>query len=218
MTCYRIVDVCGTLVLDDTTVGLLKWHFARSRRWRLWLLLFFTSRWSPARMLFVLAEKLSGKHLLKHRLVGLLRGDSVSDLQQSANQYADWLLGHRKVAGVWSLLDQTSHDGPLLLASASIEPVVSALARRVGADHVASTLATENGRHLGLYDCDLTGRKIEALDSHLTPEWRAQAYMAISDNLTDRDLLNGAERAYAVVHDQRQRRRWGNMRLEYITV
>lgn len=215
---YYIADVCGTLVKDDTTVGLLKWHFARSRRWRLWLLLLLTSRFSPVRLLFVVAEKATGTHLLKHRLVGLLRGDSVADVQESADQYADWLLAHRKVGGVWNLLEQKNGDAVLLLASASVAPVVRALAARLGADYVASVLATKDGRHLGRYESDLTGLKIEALDRHLPSGWRLHSYIAISDNLTDRCLLQGAQQAYVVLHNDRQRQRWGNMRAKYISI
>ena len=218
MTMYRIVDVCGTLVKDDTTVGLLDWHFSRNHRWRHWILLFFTARFSPLRLLVAVVEKLSGKHLLKHLLVRMLQGDSIDAVQASADQYAEWLLAHRKIEGVWRLLGQTSQSGPLVLASASLGPVVEALAVRLNADYVASSLATKDGVYLGHYESDLTGIKIKALDRHLPPAWRLAPYMAISDNLTDRKLLQGAHQAFVVLHDGRRRNRWDGVSAEFISV
>lgn len=217
MTGYRIVDVCGTLVKDDTTIGLLRWHFARHRRWRLWLLQCLTARMSPARLMVAAAERVTGRHLLKHGLVSLLRGDAVVDVEHSAVQYADWLLTYRRVEQVSVLLANSDTNAALVLASASLEPVVQALAIRLNAEFVASSLATEGGRHLGRYSSDLTGKKIEALDERLSSDWRRHPYTAISDNLTDRALLEGAQVAYVVLHGSRHRARWAGMRAEYLS-
>jgi phosphoserine phosphatase len=217
MTAYRIVDVCGTLVHDDTTLGLLRWHFARQSRWRLWVLQCLTARWSPARFLVTVAEKVTGRHLLKHGLVRLLKDDAVVDVEKSALQYADWLLAHRRVASVAAVLANSVEQGVLVLASASLQPVVRALSSRLGVDYVASTLETVNGIHLGRYASDLTGRKMAALDARLPPGWRSAGYLAISDNLTDRDLLEGAAHAYVVLHAPRHRARWGDIQAEYLS-
>lgn len=217
MTGYRIVDVCGTLVKDDTTLGLLRWHFARQRRWRLWLLRGLTAHWSPARLLVAVAEKATGRHLLKHALVRLLKGDAVADVERSAAEYADWLLARRRVAQVCTVLERTEGQGRLVLASASLEPVVKALAAHLGALYVASRLETDSGRCLGAYANDLTGRKMPALDAVLPPGWRQDGYLAVSDNLTDRDLLAGAQPAYVVLHAEWHRARWGDIKAEYLS-
>ena len=214
---YCIVDVCGTLVKDDTTIGLLRWHFARHRHWRLWLLNCLTARWSPLRLLVASMEKVTGRHLLKHGLVRLLNGDSIAEVQESASGYADWLLSHRRVEHVTTLLEGSkARDEGLVLASASLEPIVAALASRLGARFVASALASSQGRHLGRYAHDLTGQKLVALDELLTKDWRQNASLAISDNLTDRALLASVRQAYVVVHSPRHRARWGDFRAEYL--
>ena len=217
MTTHRIFDVCGTLVKDDTTLGLLRWHFARQRRWRLWLLRGLTARWSPARLLVAVAEKATGRHLLKHALVHLLKGDAVIDVERSATEYADWLLATRRVAQVSALLESTEGQGRLVLASASLEPVVKALAAQLDAIYVASQLQTTNGRCSGAYASDLTGRKMPALDAVLPSGWRQDGYLAVSDNLTDRDLLAGAQHACVVLHAERHRARWGDIKAEYLS-
>lgn len=216
MTAHRIVDVCGTLVRDDTTLGLLRWHFSRHRRWRRWILEGMTARWSPAHLLVAVAEKATGMHLLKHALVRLLRGDALTDLDESAGRYADWLLAERRVERVAEVLRDTHGQGPLVLASASLDPIVRALAARLGAAYVASTLAVADGRCLGHYACDLTGNKMAALDAVLPRGWVEAGYLAMSDNLTDLRLLSEARQAYVVLHAERQRARWGDIDAEYL--
>lgn len=219
MTRYCIVDVCGTLVKDDTTIGFLRWHFARHRRWRFHVLRAFTARWSPLRLLVAVFEKLSGRHLLKHALVHLLGGDRIADVEYSASAYVDWLLAQRRIGKVAALLEDAETRGQeIVLASASLEPVVAALAQKLGTRHVASALATDAGRHLGRYASDLTGRKLEALDGIMPAAWRQNAVMAISDNLTDRTLLESVEQAYVVLHKPGHRGRWGDLRAEYLFV
>lgn len=218
MTRYCIVDVCGTLVKDDTTIGLLRWHFARHGRWRLGVLNCLTARLSPLRLLMALMEKVTGRHLLKHGLVRLLKGDAIAEVERSAAEYADWLLSNRRVAQVATLLEGSKRrEEALVLASASLEPVVAALASRLGARFVASSLASSQGRHQGRYARDLTGQKLGALDQVLPADWKKDAVMAISDNLTDRALLQSAGKAYVVLHAPRHRERWGDIRAEYLS-
>lgn len=218
MTRYCIVDVCGTLVRDDTTIGLLRWHFARHRPWRLWVLNSLTARWSPLRLLVAVMEKVTGRHLLKHGLVRLLKGDAIAELESSADDYADWLLSSRRVEHVTTLLEGSkARAESLVLASASLEPVVAALASRLGARFVASSLSTAKGRHLGRYARDLTGQKLAALDELLPADWKKHAVIGISDNLTDRSLLQTVQKPYVVLHSHGHRARWGDIRAEYLS-
>ncbi len=208
-----IVDVCGTLVRDDTTLGLLEWHFRQSRRWRLWGLRLLASRRSPLRLAFVVAERVSGRHLLKHLMVHWLSGDRPEDLSNSANAYAGWLLAQRRIASVQGVIE--GHAGPLLLASSSLEPVVKSLADALGARFVASTLEVQGGRYTGHYSQDLTGRKPQALRSLLGVD-AFHDCLAISDNLTDRVLLQSAGMAYVVLHKPSHRHRWAGLDAEYL--
>lgn len=214
MTSYRIVDVCGTLVRDDTTIGLLAWHFARSRRWRLLGLNLLTAHRGPLRVLVAIAERATRRHLLKVLVVRWLKGDSVADVAASASDYADWLLANRRVDSVQKVLAEA--QGLLVLASASLEPVVQAIAARMNADFVASSLAVEEGRYTGRYISDISGRKREALNNRLGPKWNSEPYLAISDNLTDRALLEGAKPAFVVLHDPRHKTRWNGVDAEFL--
>lgn len=212
-----ILDVCGTLFHGDTTIGLLTHHFtATGARSRLALIRASTARHSPLRLGIAVAERLSGRHLLKHRLIGLLRGVRVADLQASAESYADLLLREHKVGPVWTVIDRYPAATRRVLASASLEPVVAALAARLGADYVASELEARGGIYTGRLQRDLTGRKPAALHARFGPDLLAAQPVVISDNRSDAALLALAGKAYAVVHRARDRRRWPRQRVEFI--
>lgn len=80
-------------------------------------------------------------------------------MEKSANEYAKELLERRRVSSVWEKIQNVPQGGQLLLASASLEPIVKSLADAIGARYVASTLETRNGVLTGRYLEDLTGNK-----------------------------------------------------------
>jgi phosphoserine phosphatase len=213
-----IVDVCGTLVRDDTTLGLLHHHFKRnnSSSMRSSLLSAMTSRHSLLRLVFSLLEWLTGKHLLKHVAVWMLRGDTVAALDQSASEYAEFLLKERRVTSVWRLLGGPLDAGNVVLASASLEPIVAALASTIGARHVASSLEQRAGVLTGRYAVDLTGSKVQALTEKYGQAVLAGQVCAISDNFSDRPLLERSARAYVVLHQESHRQRWAGIEATFL--
>jgi phosphoserine phosphatase len=215
-----VVDVCGTLVRDDTSLGLLRHHFARDARRRVRYLFYkiITAHCSPLWLSFAIAEKLTGRHLFKHLVVRLLAGDKVAALNQSAAEYAALLLAERCVPSVWRMLEAPLHYGRVVLASASLEPVVASLASAIGARHVASTLEHQNGVLTGRYAVDLTGRKEQALIEKYGQSVLAGRVCAISDNCSDRSLLEKAAQAYVVLHRASHRQRWQGLNATFFEV
>lgn len=212
-----VVDVCGTLVIDDTTLGLLKHHFGRDggRRLRSQLLKAMTARRSPLRVAFLVAEKITGKHLLKRVAVRMLSGDGLAKLNESAADYASILLATRRIPSVWAELEGCSNT---VLASASLEPIVASLASRMGVRYVASTLEHVNGVLTGRYARDLTGSKPQALLEKYGDSALAGRLGVISDNYSDMPLLEMAEKACVVLHNERHRERWRTLRAVYLSV
>ncbi|MEQ1777320.1 MAG: haloacid dehalogenase-like hydrolase [Nitrosomonas sp.] len=215
-----VVDVCGTLVRDDTTLGLLRHHFSRDSRRRIRYLLYkaMTARHSPLRLSFIVAERLTGQHLLKHFAVRLLAGDKEVALNQSAAEYAALLLAERRTPSVWSLLEDPLLSGQVVLASASLEPVVASLAAATGARYVASTLENHDGVLTGRFAVDLTGHKEQALIEKYGHAVLAGQVCVISDNFSDRPLLEKAFRAYVVLHRASYRQRWQGLDATFLEV
>ena len=213
-----ITDVCGTLVYDDTTLGLLKQHFSQQpeRRWRLPMLRALTAHRSPFRLGIAVIERLTGKHVLKHLLVRMMVNDTVSSLELNAEVYAQWLLDNRKVPAVWDVITPAIKDKRIILASASLQPIVSALAKQLGVRFVASELESSDGVLTGRYKRDLTGLKLQALSDLIGIDLSSRFYDAISDNITDQELLSGAKRAYVVLHKASHKERWAGLTATYI--
>lgn len=215
-----IVDVCGTLVFEDTTLGLLRHHFSRdtTRPMRARFFNTLSTHRSLPWWAFAVAEKLTGQHLLKRFAVRLLAGERREALDESAHDYAIRLLADRRIGAVWQVLEGPFAKGDVVLASASLDPVVAALASLTGARHVASTLEERNGILSGRYETDLTGRKDQALVAKYGASLLKGPIGVITDNASDRTLVEMASVAYVVLHDSSHRARWQGLRVHFIEV
>jgi phosphoserine phosphatase len=215
-----LVDVCGTLVRDDTTLGLLRHHFAHTQKRPLRKIAFrlMTARGSPARLCFSALEHMTGKHILKRLVVKLLAGEPSEAFAQSAVRYCAYLLKERRVASVWRLIEQPGSRGRVLLASASLEPIVACLADKIGARYVASQLEQRGGVLTGRYADDLTGCKEQAVVEKYGADALAGRVCAISDNFSDRALLEKASSPYVVLHRKAHARRWRGVAAIFLRV
>jgi phosphoserine phosphatase len=166
----------------------------------------------------MLAEKLSGQHLLKHLAVRLLTDEAIEDVNRSASEYARVLLSQKRVHPVWDLLDVPLKSGRVVFASASLEPIVAALAAEAGAEYVASALEHHDGVLTGRYARDLTGQKEPALVEKFGPSILAGKHCVISDNLSDRALLAQASNAYVILHSPSHRNRWARLNAMFLEI
>ncbi|SFU32311.1 haloacid dehalogenase-like hydrolase [Halomonas korlensis] len=215
-----IVDVCGTLVLDDTTLGLLRHHFAKDTARPLRARL-FSAVCTPSSLpwwVFAVAEKLTGQHLLKRFAVRQLAGERCEALVESAHEYARRLLADRRVDPVWQVLEEPMATGRVLLASASLDPVIAALAYLTGARYVASSLEQRDGILTGHYETDLTGLKHQAMVTKYGETLLEGPISVMTDNATDRSLVEMASVAYIVLHKAAHRERWQGIGATFIEI
>ncbi|MCI5127133.1 MAG: hypothetical protein D3905_02965 [Candidatus Electrothrix sp. AS4_5] len=220
-TCTYIVDICGTLVRDDTTLGLLQHHFARHprRNLRYWFYRVITAHRSPLRLSFVVLEKITRRHLLKYFAIRLLTGDTIKALNQSATEYAALLLTERRIPAVWQILEEPlKSKKPIVLASASLEPIVAALANSMGVHYIASKLEKQNGFYTGRYTLDITGDKVDVLKEKYNEICLDEKLYVISDNITDLNLLKKAKHAYVVLHKESHHQRWNGINATFLKV
>lgn len=205
-----VFDLCGTIVRDDTTLGVLNWHFSRlGAQWKRRLVNAVRSRRSPFWFALALAERLSGRAIAKHLLVGLLKGCARDELVLSAKQYVAWAVQSQLVPEVLALLQESVRRGcEPVIASASLEPVVKAFADHFHVRFVASTLDAKDGRFTGVYAEDLAGRKRAALAEKFGEQALNRIALTVSDNLTDLPLMRESTEAIAIAHQDRHARRW----------
>ena len=215
-----VVDLCGTLVTEDTTFGLLRHYFSANKNRKIKFKLFqlLAARYSPVRILFSIAEKLSDRNFLKHCVLLLLRGEALADLEFSAEEYANHLFLYKRIQPVKRILDARSAKSEIILASASLEPIVAACANALGARYVASSLEQRDGILTGRYFHDITGRKAIELSEAFGASIFSKRICVMTDNVTDRSMLELADDAVVILHKPSHRTRWSGMNAKFIQV
>lgn len=180
MTSLLIVDLCGTIVRENTTHEFLRALDRDEGRWRRSALL---SRGGLAFGNLLPALDHRG------RLVASLRGIERGELQRQASVYAHDAL--RRAARV-NLLERIRANPDVVLASASIDVVVAAFASALNIPRwVATQLQYDaSGRCTGTIQLDATGRKRVLVERLLGQALCGHA--VVTDNLEDEDLRPGA--------------------------
>lgn len=215
----HIFDVCGTLFRQDTTLGLLRWHAWRRRKYLAYsLLALLLSSRSPLFWTLKMLEKLSGRHLAKHVGLATLAGESIGEVHYSAHQYVTSLLAHDSIEPIHQLLSRAREDGQVVLASASMNPVIEALCQCLALEGVSSILEVKQGRCTGRLALDLSGRKIEALQERFGKDVLQRESSCYTDNLSDKGLLAACKYRTVVLHGKHRRQRWDFEDATYIVL
>lgn len=210
-----VFDVCDTLYRENTTVGFLRFlgqrgHIGVAKT---------VSRWTNrGHLLFwvgAACHRLFGIDVARARMIGSLAGLNEREIHQAAQQYVDQGLAAKRNEQIFDRLDAHQTDGNTIwLASNSLDPVVAAIARSIGANHVASRIGYQDGICTGRLETDLTGRKSFALSKELAD---AQGPMHVyTDNPSDRDLIEMADHAVVVIPKGRARVQWAGEADEYV--
>ena len=210
-----VFDVCDTLYYSNTTHDFIRFvakEAAGPARRSAFKML--DHQLSPLRYLLVGVGLITGRDVFKMLSVAILKGMKDEEVRRVAERFVDEFLEMRKVPQTHKLIEQSARDGlRIVLCSSSIEPVVAAVAKRLGVrDFVCATLETESGRYTGRIQEDPTGKKLSVLRriSNLKID------CAVSDNLSDLELLSAARRGIAVTHNERKRRFWAGRNFEVI--
>jgi phosphoserine phosphatase len=177
-----VVDLCGTLILENTTHGLFgalpfSPHIAlRNRVWK--------SRFGH------LVNRIAGKDVARDELVRSLRGWSREALEGYARTYVRDALG-KKISPLVrrGLVDGREEGALIYLATASLEPVAVAIVEAFALDgYVASTLEFDPAGHCtGRFACDITGIKWSKLRERF-PAIQDAEITVYTDNPEDTDL------------------------------
>lgn len=187
-----IVDVCGTVVGENTT-----YEFIGSLPYRGWRRVI--RRVALSRVVGRLATWLMPS-FPRSLLLFSTRGLPQESLAASARAYVGETLRRSGNNAVLRAIEQfRQRNAPVLMASASLEYIVAELAATLGCrGYVASRLALRAGRSTGFLMLDATGRKLELLRAAY-PEVLQRKCAVITDNREDGDLLRHAAAAVFIV-------------------
>lgn len=182
-----IADLCGTLILENTTHGYLAslpfspYLVARNRLLR--------SR------LGQMANRLAGRDFAREQLVRSLRGWSIEELTRSAQSYVQAAMAERISVPVRDALLEARRNGSrIYLATSSLQPIAEAVVQMLALDgYIATTLEFDrSGRCTGKILNDVTANKWRTL-CRTFPEIRSAEITVYTDNPEDTDLKQVAK-------------------------
>lgn len=203
-----VFDICDTLYYSNTTHDFVRFVAASdSNMLHKFVFFLFNGKVSPFRYLLIVVSIISGFDALRKINVYLLRDRTREQLTLLANEFVSAVLEDRRIIETHrKLRDELDLGSCVILCSASVEPVVEAIARQLRvSQYVSSTLDYRNERMTGRIKDDVTSRKLALLrESGLCHE----PDLAVSDNKSDIGLLIASGEGVVVLHNTRDLGFW----------
>jgi phosphoserine phosphatase len=215
-----VFDVCDTLFYSNTTFDFL--HFVLQQQGAVGkqaLLKSLTTRWSPLFVGLAVWQKVLGGDPIKTVALRLLAGTPKADLYALGQRFVAEFLPVRRIARSHELLAGLATTSTrVVLLSASLDPVIEALAEALGpVEFVSSQLEYDaQGRATGHLQRELTGQKQHALQELLGTQAEPVRLAVATDNFTDLELVTQAQVRYVVVHSAAAKQFWQKLNPQFI--
>ena len=190
---FLLIDICGTYVTENTTIGLLKSHFS-ILTFKGLVVRLLTIKLSPLRIILLLIEKITGYYFLKNLLILLISGVSVSSLEKTSMIYAKKLIKEKKYNNqevVNFIKSHIAKSNPIFI-SASIEPIVKAISSIEKIPYVASTIEHIDNKYTGRISKDITRKKNIELMNKFNINANDIKYYLVTNNFEDLDLAKNS--------------------------
>ena len=213
-----VFDLCDTLYAENTTQGFVRHvHRAGGYRFRAFAAALVHARWSPVFYGFAAVHWLTGKDLFKPALIQTLRGLPAAALKTAALAYARDVLPAKANAPVHALFAEHVAAGDrVMIVSNSVDVVVGSVAGRLGVAWRASPLEFAGGICTGRLIADIRGRKSELLGEILAENRDRPCIHVYTDNMSDRDLIECADRPTIVVPKGKRKSDWGAVDADFL--
>lgn len=208
-----LCDIDDSLFRSNTTFDFLEYAARNDGVLRTWLRI-YTRRWSPVFLFLTALGAVIRRDVVRERGIRLLAGMEKKRIQTLAFAFYDEWLAPRINTEVETLLNRHPESGRYLVSS-TLEPVAMAIASRLGVDFRASQLEEVNGRLTGRMTLDLTGEK-HAIAVALREQNPSARLIVITDNRSDRKLVEMAEERFVIVHSESDRLFWSDLHPSYI--
>lgn len=189
----NIFDICGTLYKVNTTFEYIKFFHKKNKNFLIYI------------YVSVVTSKL-GKLLahifnfsIRKSVIKTLSGFDIKVLNLMAEKFYDELLEKKKNQSIFRFFENTDNK---MLLSASIDPVVNVIAKRLNCV-AASTLLkyNQNDICLGKILEDVKGNKLSKIEGE-------KIIKVFTDNFDDIDIINKSEKAFLIYPNQKRKKRW----------
>lgn len=211
-----VFDVCDTMYYSNTTHDFIHFVFKeKSISVKKLVYNLLNSKLLPLKYVLITVSVFTNLDLLKKLNVYLLKGMSLRSISQLAERFVDEFLQDKKIVQIHNLIKTYKCAGLcIILCSSSIEPVVKAIADKTGnKDYIGTELEFEKGIFTGKILKDTTSKKLEFLEK---VNLSGKIEYAISDNVSDLELLTAANNGIAVVHNKKKYDFWRKHKVKII--
>lgn len=210
-----LCDVCDTMYRSNTTFDFIRFIVRKKGRVHQLLFQLIAHRLSPLFYFLVFLNKVTRMDVTRLMAVRFLSGMSRTELDHQATIFHEEFLASRANQTIFEHL--TNPATTVILLSASIDPVIKAIASAHQFNYRSSTLQWENEVATGRLQTDLTGRKHELAKEIIS----SQAYSSlqvITDNRSDWELVKMADERFAVIADESEKVFWKPLNPQFILV
>lgn len=190
MTDLCIFDVCGTLIKENTTFSFCKF---RNRK-KSFKVAFFVIDTVFFKLVNRSVKSFLGIDLARCFCLLTLKGESYENINNDANRYVESLSEDDFSQEVLDVLSEckAKPNAKVVLASATIDPVCGAVARKLNVEsYESSRLAFDGDYCKGKLDHDLLGQK-------KTCFLGCNIFVVVTDNKSDLDLCKLAKNVVAI--------------------
>src|SRR5688572_18993756 len=212
-----VFDICDTLYYSNTTFDFIKFVLeTRKMSGQLYWFNHYTKRSSPIFLGLAVLQKITKADWSKKLSLKLLQGISKTELYALGQQFEKQFLPSRIIAQTHQMLEKLKADGKtIVLISASLDPVVAAIAEALKVEFRCSELEYDaQGNFTGNLKFEMTGQKLKALQEMLSHQ---QANFAVAtDNFTDFGLVEAACQRYVVVYNEKALNFWQSLDPDFI--
>jgi phosphoserine phosphatase len=187
-----IVDLCGTLVKENTTRGFVEWLPVRG--WRR-----AVAKLGLSHVVSRLSARI-GWDISRKLLIFSLRGLTRDYLYAEAGRYVHMSLTRLSNAEVVSAVLKAKRNGNVVyLTTASLDPIAWAVVSQLQLDGLISSCLKYDraGKCVGILEVDVTGNKWLHAWSTI-PRDKMNGFTVYTDNPEDTDLIRHSTATYFV--------------------
>lgn len=206
-----VADICNTLFDSNTTFDFVRYCvYTKRLGFNRTAYKAIFSRVSPLFFGIALLQKFTGTDIHKKIAVSLFRNRSPQQVRTWANSFLEEYLHGREIPQSLSYLNQYNPDD-IILVSSTIYPVAETIADYLKISHfIATELEIVDSKYTGKIKQEIRGKKLSALEKKLGGK-NFEIEMVITDNFSDRELMNSSKKKLAVCYDSRQEKFWSTL-------
>jgi len=202
-----VADICNTLFDSNTTFDFIRYCVDTNKLSGKKKLAYKSSlsRFSPLFWSIAVVQKITKKDFFKEFVVWLLKGEHVEVVKEWATEFYTVYLQPRSIKHTLEFLQQFENKD-IVLASSTLHPIAEVITERLGFGSFISTeMYVDKGVYTGVIKEELSGKKLQVIQKRFSG---ATIDLVLTDNFTDKELMNMSNNKFAVCYDKRQEEFW----------